>query len=129
MFIMFVNLNMEKLILLLVLTFIGCSSKMTSNVESPEMVKSTDRVIDNTISIHQVVEVACGQCQFGITEKLGCDLGVRIEGNTYFVDGTNIHEHGDAHAEDGFCEAIRRANVKGKVVDGRFKSESFDLIK
>jgi len=120
---------MEKFILLLVFTFIGCSSKMTSNVESPEMVKSTDRVIDNTISIHQVVEAACGQCQFGITEKLGCDLAVRIEGNTYFVDGTNIHEHGDAHAEDGFCEAIRRANVKGKVVDGRFKSESFDLIK
>jgi hypothetical protein len=126
---MFVNLNMEKFILLLVFTFIGCSSKMTSNVESPEMVKSTDRVIDNTISIHQVVEAVCGQCQFGITEKLGCDLAVRIEGNTYFVDGTNIHEHGDAHAEDGFCEAIRRANVKGKVVDGRFKSESFDLIK
>ena len=129
MFIMFVNLNMEKFILLLVFTFIGCSSKMTSNVESPEMVKSTDRVIDNTISIHQVVEAACGQCQFGMTEKSGCDLAVRIDGKAYFVDGTNINEHGDAHAHDGFCQVTRSANVKGKIIDGRFKSASFTLIK
>ena len=64
-----------------------------------------------------------------MTEKLGCDLAVRIDGETYFVDGTNIHEHGDAHADDGFCVVIRNANVKGKIVDGRFKSESFTLIK
>ena len=96
----------------------GCSTKMINNIESQ---KAQD------ISIHQVVEAACGQCQFGMTEKLGCDLAVRIDGHTYFVDGTNIHEHGDAHADDGFCEVIRSANVKGKISGGRFKSESFTL--
>ena len=126
---MFVNLDMYKFILLLVFTFTGCSPKMTSNVEPPGMVEPTDSLKGKEISIHHVVEAACGQCQFGITEKSGCDLAVRIDGNTYFVDGTNINEHGDAHAEDGFCEAIRSANVKGKIVDGRFKSESFNLIK
>jgi hypothetical protein len=32
-----------------------------------------------------------------------CDLAVRIDGKTYFVDGTSIDSHGDAHAEDGFA--------------------------
>ena len=81
------------------------------------------------MSVNQVVEAACGQCQFGMTEKSGCDLAVRIDGKSYFVDGTNIHEHGDAHADDGFCEVIRNANVKGEIIEGRFKSESFILIK
>ena len=84
---------------------------------------------ENDISIDQVVEAACGQCQFGMTEAMGCDLAVRIDGKSYFVDGTNIHDHGDAHADDGFCEVIRHATVKGNIVEGRFKSESFILNK
>ena len=81
------------------------------------------------MSINQVVEAACGQCQLGITEKAGCDLAIRIDGKSYFVDGTSIHDHGDAHASDGFCVAIRQANVKGEIIDGRFKAESFTVIK
>ena len=38
----------------------------------------------------QVVEVSCGQCQFGMQSKKGCDLAVRIDGKTYFVDGTKL---------------------------------------
>ena len=51
----------------------------------------------------QVVEAACGQCQFKMKGK-SCDLAVRIDGKSYFVDGTKIDDHGDAHAKDGFCE-------------------------
>ena len=81
------------------------------------------------MSINQVVEAACGQCQLGMTEKSGCDLAIRIDGKSYFVDGTSIHDHGDAHADDGFCEAIRQAEVKGEIIDGRFKAETFTIIK
>ena len=35
----------------------------------------------------QIVEAACGECQFGMTGN-GCDLAIRIDGSTYFVDGT-----------------------------------------
>jgi len=83
----------------------------------------------NNITINQVVEAGCGQCQFRMTEKSGCDLAVKIDGKSYFVDGTTIHDHGDAHADDGFCEAIRQAEVKGEIIDGRFKAESFTLVK
>ena len=111
---------MYKFLIILLFVFIGCSTKTINNTEPHER---------KDISIHQVVEAACGKCKFGMTEKLSCDLAVRIDGKTYFVDGTNIHEHGDAHADDGFCVVIRSANVKGKIIDDRFKSESFYLIK
>lgn len=75
----------------------------------------------------QVVEASCGQCQLGLPGK-GCDLAVRIKGKAYFVDGTNIDSHGDAHAKDGFCSAIRWAQVQGKVVDNRFVATYFKLL-
>lgn len=74
-----------------------------------------------------IVEASCGQCQFKIKGG-GCDLAVRFDGKGYFVDGTKIDEHGDAHAEDGFCEAIRRAEVQGEVVNNRFVATYFKLI-
>ena len=95
----------------------------------PELAAKTESPRGNNMSINQVVEAACGQCQLGITEKSGCDLAIRIDGKSYFVDGTSIHDHGDAHAADGFCAAIRKANVKGEIIDGRFKAETFTIIK
>lgn len=76
----------------------------------------------------QVVEVSCGQCKFGMTEKKGCDLAVRIDGKSYFVEGTKIDDHGDAHAHDGFCEAIRKAEVVGEIKGNRFVVTQFKLL-
>lgn len=75
----------------------------------------------------KIVEASCGECNFGLKGK-SCDLAVRINGKAYFVDGTSIDEHGDAHAQDGFCQAIRKAEVKGKIVKGRFKATYFKLL-
>ena len=69
----------------------------------------------------QVVEASCGECQFGM-EGTSCDLAVKIDGKSYFVDGTAIDEHGDAHAKDGFCKAVRKAEVQGEIVNNRFKA-------
>lgn len=81
----------------------------------------------NTKLKSQIVEVSCGECQFGMNGK-GCDLAIRYEGKSYFVDGTKIDEHGDAHAKDGFCEAIRKAEVSGEIIDNRFKVTTFTLL-
>jgi hypothetical protein len=75
----------------------------------------------------QIVEVSCGQCQFGLKGK-SCDLAVRIDGKSYFVDGTKIDDHGDAHAKDGFCEAVRKAEVTGKIVNNLFQVKTFTLL-
>lgn len=75
----------------------------------------------------QQAEASCGQCRFGLPGK-GCDLAVRLEGKAYFVDGTTIDSHGDAHAADGFCNAVRKAEVQGEVVDNRFRATYFRLL-
>lgn len=75
----------------------------------------------------QIVEASCGQCQFGMPGH-GCDLAVRIENKAYFVEGTHIDKHGDAHAEHGFCETIRQAEVIGKVKNDKFVVTSFKLL-
>ncbi len=76
----------------------------------------------------QIVEASCGQCNFGMKSKSPCDLAVRIDGKSYFVDGTDINKHGDAHSADGFCSAVRKAEVSGEIVDGRYKASSFKLL-
>ena len=58
-------------------------------------------VADSTKKI-QVVETACGQCQFGLKEK-GCLLAVRIN-------------------------AVRKAEVQGTLVKGRFNVTYFKLL-
>jgi|TARA_B100001964_G_scaffold99792_1_gene111464 hypothetical protein len=64
-----------------------------------------------------------------MTEKSGCDLAVRMNGKSYFVDNTNIDYHGDAHADNGLCSTVRTARVQGEIAEGRFKVGSFELIK
>lgn len=75
----------------------------------------------------QIVEASCGQCKFGMKGH-GCDLAVRIDGKPYFVDGTGIDDHGDSHANDGFCSKIRKAEVTGEVKNNRFVATSFKLL-
>lgn len=75
----------------------------------------------------QVAEVSCGQCNFKLEGK-GCALAVRINCVAYFVDGANIDDFGDAHASDGFCKSIRKAEVKGTIIDHRFKASHFKLL-
>jgi hypothetical protein len=82
------------------------------------------------ITTPRVVEASCGQCKFGLAGDRagGCDLAVRIDGRSYYVRGTTIDEHGDSHATDGFCNAIRQARVTGRVEDGEFAVASFALV-
>jgi hypothetical protein len=83
---------------------------------------------ENKKATSKVVEVSCGQCKFAMTDKKGCDLAVRIDGKSYFVEGTTIDEHGDAHANDGFCSAIRKAEVVGEIKDNKFVVTYFKLL-
>jgi len=74
-----------------------------------------------------LAEAACGQCQFGLPGG-GCDLAVRIDGTAYYVDGSSIDDHGDAHGATGVCNAIRQARVEGRVEKGRFVATSVEVI-
>ena len=104
-------------IIFILFGLIASAQKTDPKVSTPDPNKKT-----------QVVETACGECQFKLAGK-GCDLAVRIDGKSYFVDGTDIDSHGDAHAKDGFCNAIRKAEVQGEIVNDRFKVTYFKLLK
>ena len=81
----------------------------------------------DTLEKLQIVEAACVQCKFGLDGD-DCTLAVRIDGKAWFVEGTDIDDHGDAHAPDGFCNAIRKAEVRGKLVGDKFKVSYFRLV-
>ena len=76
-----------------------------------------------------VVEAACGQCQLGLKGKVGCDLAIRHEGTSYFVDGFKMADVGvDSHATDGLCTVVRKAKVTGQIANGRFAAATFELL-
>ena len=74
-----------------------------------------------------MVEASCGECQFGM-EGTSCDLAVRIDGKSYYVDGALMDDHGDAHGDDGMCNCVRQAKVTGEIKGGRFTATSFELL-
>jgi hypothetical protein len=75
------------------------------------------------------VEASCGQCQLGLKGKKGCDLAIRHEGTSYFVDGFKITDlEKDNHAADGMCSVVRQAKVTGQTVNGRFAATTFELL-
>ena len=75
----------------------------------------------------KIVEASCAQCKFQVKEPQGCDLAIRVKGKIYFVEGTNLDAHGDAHEEDGFCNAIRQAKVTGTIKGNRIQVSQFNL--
>ena len=75
----------------------------------------------------QTVEASCGQCNLGLTGG-GCDLAIRVNGKAYWVDGIGIDDHGDSHAQDGFCATVRKAKVQGTISKGRFQASFFELL-
>ncbi len=75
----------------------------------------------------QIVEASCGQCQFKMAGK-GCTLAVRINGKSYFVEKADIDAFGDAHSDEGFCNAIRKAKVQGEIVNNKFMATYFELL-
>ena len=77
---------------------------------------------------NQIVAASCGQCQLQMKEKYGCDLAVRFNGKSYFVEGTRIDDHGDAHSKKGFCNAIRKVEVSGEIKKGKFVASSFRVL-
>lgn len=76
-------------------------------------------VPDSTKKI-QLLQVACGSCKFGLAGK-DCAMAVWLNGKAYYVDGADIDGFGDAHAADGMCNAVRKAQVQGDLADNRFK--------
>lgn len=71
-------------------------------------------------------EVSCGMCNFDMTGD-DCALAINIDGKFYYIEGSELDEHGDAHADDGLCTVVRKATVVGEIKKGVFVAESFKI--
>ena len=78
--------------------------------------------------INGLVITSCGQCNFGYKRKRGCSLTIKIGESIYPVEGTGIHDHGDAHGSEGFCSAVRVAWAAGEIKKDVFHAKSFALV-
>ena len=111
------------------LAFAGCGACNVSNkkVDPPkgEFVTS----INEDGSVKGMVLASCGMCNFGMKNKKRCSLAIQINDTAYDVKGTSIDDHGDSHAKEGFCNAIRVANVKGEIKKNKLIAESFIVQK
>ena len=100
-------------------------------ISSVKVIMGSTGANDNyqySMRIDLIVDTACGMCQFGMDDEKGCVLAVEINSEFYYVEGTNIDDHGDAHAKDGFCNSIRKARVKGVIKGEKFFLENFKLF-
>ena len=113
--------------------FANCGSCGGEHTDSNAIVKKTKvntlvTAVMNDGNINGLVITSCGQCNLGLKGKAGCSLTIKIGESIYPVEGTGIHDHGDAHAKEGFCSAIRVAWATGKIKDKVFHAESFQLV-
>ncbi|MFN7140157.1 MAG: DUF6370 family protein [Limisphaerales bacterium] len=100
----------------LILSFLAATSILLTGCATTQKSKSA------------VADAGCGQCLLGLKEKKGCDLAVRLNGQSYFVDGFKMKQFGDPDAEGGMCNKLRKAKVQGEVVNNRFQATSFELL-
>jgi hypothetical protein len=115
------------LLLCVFLYCVGCQPNGTHlvfEIEEPQVSDSVSQTVEVKLT---EVDASCGQCQFGMPGD-GCDLAVKIEDVFYYVDGSSIDGHGDAHANDGLCNCVRKAIVSGKIIDGRFVASELTLV-
>jgi len=110
------QLNCFRLVatLAVLMFFQGCSSSSEGTSNSNELV---DRE----------VELSCGECLFHMKGS-GCDLAIRVDGRSYYVDGPSIEDYGDAHDAEGLCNVIRKAKATGTIKDSRFLATKIELI-
>jgi len=109
---------MKKILWIAILSCFGLASQaQTQSSSKNQTIEFKDRII----------EVSCGECNFKLDGN-GCSLAVRFDGKAYFVKGADINDYGDAHARDGFCNAVRKAKVTGKLVKNRFVAKKIEIL-
>ena len=110
-------------------TYAGCGSCDISKKKPVNPEGSFVTSIGEKGMIDGLVLASCGMCNFGMKDKKRCSLAIQINDIAYDVKGTGIDDHGDSHAKEGFCNAVRIANVKGDIKKNVFKAESFVVKK
>lgn len=112
---------MKEVLIWIYLLFIAITSTFAQQTPKKILLFDSNKPI-------YTLDASCGTCMFKMKGK-DCNLAVKYNDTCYFVSGTDIDDHGDAHSTAGFCNAIRKAKVQGTVKDGKFAVTFFELLK
>ena len=107
--------------------YAGCGACNVSNNKASNPLGDFITIISEKGEVSGLVLASCGMCNFGMKNNRGCSLAIQVNETAYDVKGTGIDDHGDSHAKDGFCNAIRIANVDGEIKDNFLIANSFTL--
>ena len=77
--------------------------------------------------VEGLIIASCGKCNLNTKDKR-CDLKIKIGDKIFSVNGSTLHDHGDAHGPEGFCNAVRIARARGIIKKDIFHADSFKLI-
>lgn len=75
----------------------------------------------------RIVDAGCGRCLFGRKEDKKCNLAIKVDGKSYFVDGFHIKQFGNPDLDGGMCKRVHKAKVAGEVANSRFVASAFEL--
>ncbi len=70
----------------------------------------------------------CATCIFNMKDVTGCKLAVKIDGAPYLVTGSDIDDHGNAHATDGLCNSARNAIIEGAIQEDQFAATKIEIL-
>ena len=124
-----------SLIILILITnpiFSACGSCPGDTDDSKVIISKKTSALVTAVPESGVIEgfviSSCGKCNFDYKKRRGCSLTIKIEDTIYPVEGTKIHDYGDPHSGDGFCNSVRVAYVSGEIKKNVFYADSFTLI-
>jgi len=116
---------MKKILTLALISFLSVNA-MAQRTKTKTAVKAKPVPVV-MISNNRVVEASCSECKFAMSHT-GCSLAVRIDGKSYLVEGAKLDDYGDAHADHGMCNEVRKAEVTGEIRGNKFVAKSFKLL-
>ena len=108
--------------------YASCGRCSVDVVPDPKKSNSLITVVPESGNIEGLVIASCGMCNFGSKNARGCSLEIKIGDTIYPVEGSSVHDHGDAHNDEGLCTAVRIAYTRGKIKKGKLHTRNFVLL-
>ena len=103
--------------------YAGCGACNVDNKKAESPIGDFVTSVSENGTVDGMVLASCGMCNFGMRNK-DCSLAIQISYKAYNVKGSDIDDHGDSHAKDGFCNVVRIVKVKGKVKNKKLYANS-----
>ena len=56
-----------------------------------------------------------------------CELAIQYNNSNHYVKGAKIDDYGDAHSDEGFCNAILDVTIQGEINNNKFLLTFFKI--